>query len=375
MPATRVTLVTGFPNFRATHLVRHLLASCGDVVWAIVASHDTVIAESLRDQLPPGERARLNLLTGDTSAIDMGLSGAEYRALTLEVMCIQHLAQASGPAGARDQAESMNVGGMREALELARACPQLQALVVHSSLSVSGDRAGSVAESELVAGQRFPGARAETLARAELMARRRMHQLPIVVLRTGQILGPSDTGEIDVLDGLYLLILLILNSPQDVSALLGAWGDSPVNVIPVDYLALAAEALSRSPQAMGQTLHLTEPNPMNVRSAFDRCLQARARLCDAGTLMPLPGTVLRRDGPLRETFQSIARRPRPFIATNFPEVHYATEVAERLLGDVGLLCPRLDSYFDHLVQHVAEVAAQSLALPGAGAASRLEARP
>jgi thioester reductase-like protein len=365
MPNARVTLVTGFPNFRAAHLVRHLLANCTDTVWAVVAPHEAQAAESQRNQLPPSQRARLELLAGDASAIDMGLSGPEYSGLTRVVECIQHLAQASGPAGARDQAELVNVGGMREALELARACPGLQSLVVHSSVSVSGDRVGAVNESELVAGQNFPGARAETLARAELMARRRMHQLPIVVLRCGHVVGPSDTGRIDTLDGVYLLILLILNSPQDVSALLGTWGDAPVNVVPVDYLALAAEAVSRSPEAIGQTLHLTEPNPMTVRMAFNRCVAARARLSAAGVQMPAPGAVVRRDAALREMFQSIVRRPRPFVSTNFPEVHYATDVAERLLGNAGLSCPPLEGYFEHLVRHVAQSVAQAATgLPG-----------
>ena len=106
-------------------------------------------------------------------------------------------------------------------------------------------------ESELVAGQRFPGPGPATLARAELMARRRMDRLPVVVARTGQVVGPSGTGAVDTLEGVYLLILLILNSPQDLSALLPDWGEAPIHVVPVDHFVRAAAALSHLPEKFG----------------------------------------------------------------------------------------------------------------------------
>jgi hypothetical protein len=36
----------------------------------------------------------------------------------------------------------------------------------------------------------------------------------------------------------------------------------------------------------------------------------------------------------------------------FRKVHYGTEVAERLLGELGISCPPLETYFDQLVRHV-----------------------
>jgi nucleoside-diphosphate-sugar epimerase len=360
MVAARVTLVTGFPNFRARHVVAQILGSSLDGVWAVVAPKDIAFAEEWRAELPLRQRTRLRLLTGEPWAIDMGLSGSEYRELIQAVDCIQHLAQTSGTAAERrggEPCEVVNIGGMREALELARACTQLQSLVVHSSVLVSGDREGVVLESELAAGQDFPGPDSATLARAELMARRRMPQLPIVVVRSGPVVGASGNGRADGLEGVYLLILLILNAPQELSALLSRSGDAPLHVVPVDYLAQAAEALSRNPDALGQTVHLTDPNPMSVRMAFEQCVTLRARLSDAGVALPAAGSVLRRDSLLRDSLQSIVWRPRAFINTTFREVRYRTESAERLLRDAGLVCPPLESYLEQLVRHVAHTIA------------------
>jgi thioester reductase-like protein len=360
MAAARVTLVTGFPNFRATHVVAQILGSSSDGVWAVVAPKDVVAAEEWRADLPLSQQRRLRLLTGEPWAIDMGLSGPEYRELTLAIDCIQHLAQTSGAVAeqrGREPCELVNVGGMREALELARACTHLESLVVHSSILVSGDREGVVLESELVAGQDFPGPDSATLARAELMARRRMPQLPIVIVRSGQVLGASSNGRMESLEGVYLLILLILNSPQDLSALLSRSGGAPLHVVPVDYLAQAADALSRNPDALGQTVHLTDPSPMSVRMAFELCVKLRARLSDAGVVFPAAGSILRQGSLLRDGLQSIVWRPRAFIHTTFRDVSYRTEGAERLLRDAGLVCPPLESYFEHLVRHVAHTVA------------------
>jgi thioester reductase-like protein len=352
MPHAPVTLVTGFPNFRASQLISHLLASSDAELWTVIHSRDLAAAERFHAGLPGEVGARFRWFMGDPTAIDMGLSGAEYRELCDSVTCIQHLAQVTGPTFGKESFEEINVGGMREVLELGLAAPRLTAIVAHSSVVVSGDRQGRVEESELVAGQRFSGSGPATLARAELMARRCMDRLPIVIVRGGQVVGPTTTGVVDTLEGVYLLILLILNSPQDLSALLPDWGDAPLHVVPADHFVRAADALSGHTPALGQTLHLTDPTPMTVRLAFNRCMKLRERLAEQGLVLPPASAALRKDGVLRDSLQSLLWRPRTFINMTFRKVQYGTAVAEHLLSEAGLACPSLESYFEHLVRHV-----------------------
>ena len=184
-----------------------------------------------------------------------------------------------------------------------------------------------------------------------------MDRLPIVVVRSGQVVGPADTGAVDTLEGVYLLILLILNAPQDLSALLPDWGDAPLHVVPVDHYVRVAEVLGRDPQVLGHTLQLTDPRPMTVRLAFNRCMKIRERLAeDEGLVLPPASSALRRDGVLRDSLQALLWRPRTFINMTFRNVHYGTDVGEALLGSHGLGCPSLESYFEQLVRHVVRVA-------------------
>jgi thioester reductase-like protein len=348
-----VSLVTGYPAFTARHLVEHLLGGGGDDVWAVVRAADAERALERRSQMGLERAQRLVLIPGDPTSIDLGLSGPDYRSLAGRARRLFHLSHSVESGGSRERAEAENVGGMREALELCRAAPALGCLVVHSSVAVSGDRVGRVAERDLVMQQRFVDPMEETLARAELMARRSMDHLPIVVLRTGQVVGDRETGAVDALDGVYLLLLLILSSHQDLSPALPSWGDAPIHAVPVDHLARVAVGLSSVERAFGQTLHLTEERPMTIRMAFNRCMKIRKRLLEEGFSMPPVARLLGRDTPLRHRLQSILWRPRAFVSSTFRDVSYDTTVARGLLAEAGLPCPALETYFERLVRHVA----------------------
>jgi thioester reductase-like protein len=342
--------VLGLPNLRARHLARHLLASSERRVFALVRERDKREVESWHHGLAD-DGERLVLLEGDPSAIDLGLSGPEYRHLCEHVTHIHHLAQVTDLGAARQECEAANIGGTREALELGSACRQLQALVVHSNVCVSGDRSGLVKEHELNVGQAFSGPVDASLALSEQMARRRMSKLPIVVLRAGRVVDDSLTPTGDALDGVQLLIVLILNSPQDLSAMLPPWGDAPLNVVNLSYLVRAAERLGREPRALGRTFHLTDAAPLSIRSVFTRCMQIRDRLHkDEGLVLPPVSRVIRNV----QSLQGILRRPRAFISMNFRDVQYDTSQAEQLLGELGLSCPTLQSYLEPLVRHVAQ---------------------
>jgi thioester reductase-like protein len=359
---TSATLVLGLPNLRARHLVQRLLSASEGRVLGLVRERDGAEVAAWRATLDAGER--VELLVGDPSAIDLGLSGSEYRRLCEHISHIHHLAQVTDLGATRSECEVANVGGTREALELGAACSRLEALIVHSNVCVSGDRRGLVLEDELNVGQNFSGPVDASLALSELMARRRMHKLPIVVLRSGRVVDDSMAANSDALDGVHLLILLILNSPQDLSAMLPSWGDAPLNVVNVDFLVRAAERLGREPRARGRTFHLTDAAPLSIRAVFTRCMQIRDRLHkEEGLVLPPVSRVMRNV----QSLQGILRRPRAFLSMNFRDVRYDTTQAGQLLGELGLSCPTLDSYLEPLVRHVAQTI-------GAMAPSSREAR-
>ncbi len=346
------SLLLGFPSFRAARILDVLLddahapAGKGVRVHAIVHEKLRSACEDALARLPEPKRSAVNVIAGDAGAIDMGLSGAEFRMLAREVDVIHHAAQVSYPGADRRAAEYLNVGAMREVLELAEAATSLRACVVHSSASVSGDRVGLVREEELDCGQRFPSVVDETLARAERMARAAMSKVPLVVLRPGFVVGDSKTGEAERLDGPYLLFLLLLAAPPGVVPPVPTRADARLHVVPVDWLAEVSVRLSREPRAIGRTIHLCEENPPSVRDVVDLVARAGGRRAPRGFLPAnLTKALLRAPG-----LERLVRSPRAFLDALATPVVYDRTAARELLAEQP--CPPFASYVDALVGHV-----------------------
>ena len=350
MAAGDVVLVTGYPS----QLAREV---CAEALRASDAARVVVLAPTRRlekaraeiEKLPDALRGRVALIEGDPSAIDMGLSAAELRELTREVTRIHHCAAVLHSGVDRAVAERANVGGAKEALELASRCGDLVSLVFHSTAFVSGDRTGVVYEEELKAGQSFRSAIEETCARAEKLVRAAMTRLPIVVVRPTTVVGDSRTGEVDHLDGPYLLVLLMVTSPPDLALPLPTRGDAPLNLVPVDWVARASVALGRDPRARGRTFHLMDARALTARGVFELVALALGRPPPRGSLPSgFAKALLRAPG-----LERIANGPRAFLETLTTRVTYDARGADELLSSLGVdPCPGLESYVERLVDFV-----------------------
>ena len=191
-----VLLVTGFPSLYARKMVRHVLAEePRSLVYVIVSGEDAERAEDERDALEREQRERLVLVEGHPSAMDLGLSGAEFRRLTREVDRIHHMAFGAAGSMGRASAHKVNVVGAGEILEFARAASSLDRLVFHSTAHVSGDRTGVVYEDDLAGGQSFRSDVEETRMQAEALARQAMRAAPIAVVRPTTLVGDFDPIE------------------------------------------------------------------------------------------------------------------------------------------------------------------------------------
>lgn len=346
-----VALLLGFPSLRAARILDVLLRPEAGrprvFVHAIIHEKLEPACARALDRLSPEARSSVEIHAGDAGAIDLGLSGPEFRALASEVDVIHHAAQVSYAGVDRKAAEYLNVGAMRETLELAEAAAHLRACVVHSSATVSGDRTGVVREEELDEGQRFRNVVDETLARAERMARAaQAKNVPIVVLRPGFVVGDTKTGEADRLDGPYLLVLLMLAAPPEFVPPIPTRADARLYVAPADWIAEVAVRVSRDPRAIGRTLHLCEENPPSVREVLELVARAGGRRAPRGFLPAnLTKTLLRAPG-----LERLLRSPRSFLDALATPVVYDRSAARELLED--LPCPPFASYVDQLVAHV-----------------------
>lgn len=345
-----VVLVTGFPSFLAKKLVLHLVSSePGTLVLAVVLPRLMVEARRVVDSLDLADRQRIVLIEGDAAAIDMGLSGAELRQLGREVDRIHHVAHASYLGVDKPTAEALHVVGAGEVVEVARLMTALRCLVFHSTAFVSGDRKGTVYEEEPPEGASYRSVIEETRAKAERVVRRASKDLPIAIVRPTMVVGDSGTGEVDRLDLPYLFVLLLLAAPADLALPIGALGDAPLHIVPVDFVVRAACAIGRDARSPGRTFHLVDPRPVPVRRFVEMIHAIRARRASWVELSTLARSMLRAPG-----IESYLRSPKALYDQILTNVRYDSRNADEVLGPLGITCPPLDSYAERIVAAVEE---------------------
>ena len=283
--------------------------------------------------------------------MDLGLSSAEYRALTRELTWIHHLAGIYFMGVDDATARNVNVGGTRTVLDLARDAGKLARVVHWSTAMVSGHRNGRIYEEELDAGQKFHNAYERTKYDAERMVRAAMRQLPITVMRPSIIVGDSATGEIDKLDGPYYLMVLIATNTSNLRLPMLGRGDNPLHLVPIDYVIEAAWRAARSEGAAGKTFHLVDPSPLTAQAVFDAVAEIAGTEKPRGHIpRPLARAVLRTPGLSR-----LGRGPLALLELLDHAVHYDATNTARALAGSGIACPRLDDYLAVLVRHVLDV--------------------
>ncbi len=352
MSHTKVALVTGYPtSFLAVRVVDKILRE--EPTWSlrlVVQEKFRERAQAAIDAMSEAHRARIRVLDGDAAAMDLGLSGAEFMELAREVDFIHHCAAITYLGVAKEAARQLNVGGTREVLELAQEADHLERLVHWSTALVSGGRRGYVLEEELLAPSGFRNAIEETRFAAEALVRRKCRQIPTTILRPAVIVGDSTSGEIDRLEGPYLLVLLMLNAPMDLRIPLPGRGEVPLNLVPIDYVVDAGFAVAQDRRSLGKTFHLVDPRPRTARRVFELIARTAGRPMPRGFLPTNLATAILRT-PGLERFANV---PRAFLEQLATEVVYDERNAREILSELDIECPPFESYVDVMVDYVRE---------------------
>jgi thioester reductase-like protein len=286
--------------------------------------------------------------------MDLGLSGAEYRAVGEQVTRIFHTAAIYYLGTSRELAERVNIQGTRNVLELAAQCKRLRRLSHFSTAQVSGMRKGVVMEDELEEGQRFHNAYEQTKFEAERLARQAMSSLPVSIFRPGIIVGDSRSGEIDKFDGPYYLLTLILSAPVDVHLPLPGNGNAPLYLVPIDFVIEAAIHLTQDERAEGKTFHLTDPSPLSTRRLYQVVAEHAHRKSPLAVIPSRVARLLLRTPGL----ERVARAPLSFLEAFDQLVFYNTRNTLELLRGTGLYCPPFERYVDNLIRYIRSIQAE-----------------
>jgi thioester reductase-like protein len=335
-----LTLITGFPsNELATRVVTRLLTqNRSERLLCLVPARFQDRARAFLRERPSAEAERVELLEGDVTAMDLGLSGPEFRDAARRVRVIHHLAAVTYTGAERALADRVNVTGTAEVVEFASQAKQLERLVHWSSTSATSTRHGHVLEDDLL--QPRSGAIAHTRFRAECIVRSHQERIPSTVLRPAMLAGDSRTGGMNRLDGAFLLITGLLSAPRDVPLPLPARPDAFLNLVPIDFAVEAGLALARSNDTLSRTVHVVDPAPPTLEEA----LGLFASLLDR----PTPHRSL--PGPLARALLTLPLLDRlthahsALVEELGRSARYDDRYARPVLEKAGLSCPPFPSY-------------------------------
>jgi thioester reductase-like protein len=306
-------------------------------------------AHALIAQLSAAERERVELLRGDVTAMDFGLSGASYLDLAARVNVIHHCMCASQSGVSRDSERRQFVSSTGEVLELATARGSKVRRVVHwSSARLFKPQNGRVTESESSCASGPRSRDDDARFRAELLVREFVKRVPLTILRPSIIVGDSRTGEMDRAEPIYALLQLIVNSPQELRIPIPGTGDQPCHLVPLDYVVEAGLAVADNPDSIGRTFHIIDERPTSLARVFE-LLNETAERAPAPPGLARNLSALLFNAPGLERFGQV---PRSFMDLLAADVTYDARNTREILAGTGIECPSPTSYLSLMANRV-----------------------
>ncbi|MET3960253.1 NAD(P)-dependent dehydrogenase (short-subunit alcohol dehydrogenase family) [Marmoricola sp. OAE513] len=371
--------VTGATGFIGRYLVTELLENRKGTIYLLCR-------ESSRERLDAlitlwGGSNRLVPVIGDLRADQLGVDPDWIAENTGKIDHFFHLAAIYDMTASEEMNEELNVGGTRAALSLAEA---VDAGVFHqvSSVAASGDYRGIFDESMFDEGQGLPSAYHRTKFESEKIVRTES-RVPWRVYRPAIVVGHSETGAIDKIDGPYYFFPMFKimrdNLPSWLPLVGVDLGDT--NVVPVDFVAKAMDHIGHLPDRNGEAFHLVNPEPQNTVDLFNTFAAAAkapqfAVPVDRSVTNRLPTALLPRNLRPGALVGAILKTAPAHLALNqtlgrfgipaevlehasFPSV-YASKSTQKALAGSGIAVPDLESYASTLWSYWEEMLDESI---------------
>jgi len=302
--------------------------------------------------VPPAERSRVQVYSGDVGQLNCGLDAASYQRLSAETTRVIHSAATVRFDHTLEEARRINVEGTRRMMDFAAKMRQLRSLAYVGTAYVAGERAELVRESELDVGQSYRNTYEQTKAEAEALVRSRLGSLPGVILRPSIIVGDSRTGATSSFKMMYWPLKIYA---RRLWRTVPGYPDAVLDIVPVDFVAAAVARLLFDEAALGSTVHLcagprgSATIEQIARRAMEYFHAPEPRFVDPklffAAIRPLLFLALwgRKRRVLRD-----GRAYRDYFTMR---MQFDTSNAERLLGPAGISPPPVLDYLDRLFHY------------------------
>jgi NAD(P)-dependent dehydrogenase (short-subunit alcohol dehydrogenase family) len=344
--------VTGATGFIGRHLVERLLEREGDV-HVLVRPQSAARLDALIERWGAGRRVRPVL--GDLTEPLLGLDAEQVDELRGTIGHFFHLAAVYDMTAPEERNRAANVTGTVNAVALANA---VEAGCLHhaSSIAVAGRFKGLFREDMFDEGQKLEHPYHRTKFEAERIVRTQA-TVPWRVYRPAIVVGHSQTGEMDKVDGPYYFFKLL----QKLRGWLPQWFPlvgpelGYTNIVPVDFVAAAMDHIAHAPGLDGQAFHLTSPRSQRSGEVINTFAQAAhapqlAMRIDRRLTAALPkGTIsmLMRLPAARDVRRSVLADlgiPDQMLEHVALTAQFDTRDTERVLEGTGIEVPELSDY-------------------------------
>jgi NAD(P)-dependent dehydrogenase (short-subunit alcohol dehydrogenase family) len=346
--------ITGGTGFIGQNLISELLQKKKGNVYVLVRSGSRKKFEALKKDWGKSAR-RVIPVTGDLTRPMLGIPPKKRRELEGQIHHMYHLAAVYDLMADAESQIRVNVDGTTNAIRFA-ADTQVKHFHHVSSIAAAGMYPGIFREDMFEEAQGLEHPYFRTKHDSEGVVREHC-QVPWRIYRPGIVVGHSETGVIDKIDGPYYFFKMI----QKMRRMLPSWMPTVgleggrINIVPVDFVVKAMLHISHKGRLDGQCFHLTDPKPkrigevLNLFASAAHAPQMQMRV-DARMFSFLPGAVkqgLAMLPPVRRIYRQVMKDlglpPDMLKFINYP-TKFDSRETERALQGSGIRVPRLEDY-------------------------------